>query len=269
MTDNEKILNFDEALNILNEASQTFKIDVWIPSLNKEVSFKGIDAKQQKSLLSAAIDDSVYNSDFVKCFYNILKDNILDKDVSVDDLTLVDRSFIAISLKNQISNQLTVKFSDSVVEDVNLNDIIEKFKTYENSTDISTNISNDNTSLIVDLGLPIIKDEVSYEENFYKNYKKVEDLKTTKDIQIVISEAFIGEISKYIKTLHVNDNKFYFRDLTINQRLRIVEKLPSELIQKIIDKISSEKKKLDSILEITSKDGIKKIITIDSILFLS
>ena len=51
MPEETPILNFNDAINALNSVSDSFKIEVWIPSLQKNISFKEIDAKQQKAIL--------------------------------------------------------------------------------------------------------------------------------------------------------------------------------------------------------------------------
>ena len=269
MTDENSILNFDDALNALTNASESFKIDVWLASKGRYITFKEINAKQQKSLLSAAMDNSVYNSDFIKTFYSILKENILVEDKSiVDELTLTDRSFIAIALKSQISEELNVKFTDEISSKINLKDVISKFTTYKTPSLTEVELKNDSVTLIVGITLPTIKTEVDYEENFYKDYKKVDQIKSNKDVQDIISDAFISETSKYISYVNINGAKYDFNTLTFNQKIRVVEKLPSGLIQKVLEQISSWKNDIDSILTVTNGD-LKKVIAIDSLLFLS
>ena len=83
-----------------------------------------------------------------------------------------------------------------------------------------------------------------------------------------MAEAFIGEITKYIKSLSVNESFFDFDTLTINQKIKIVEKLPSGLIQKILEKVSDWKKISDLVITVNSGE-LSKAISIDSLLFLS
>ena len=56
--------------------------------------------------------------------------------------------------------------------------------------------------------------------------------------------------------------------MTFKQRVNVIEKLPSGLLQKILEKISSWKKDLDEVLTVT-QDDYKKVISIDSLLFLN
>jgi hypothetical protein len=63
-------LNFNNALEAIEAISNSFTVDAWVPSKEKFYSFKEIDAKQQKTLLSSAMNSSVYNTNFVKTFYS-------------------------------------------------------------------------------------------------------------------------------------------------------------------------------------------------------
>jgi len=269
------ILDFENALKALNEASETFQIDIWIPSKNKYLKFKEIDAKQQKNLLNAAMDNSVYNSSFLRVFNEIIYSNLLEDDKSIlDDIVTADKASIAISLKNQISEEFRVIFDEknNIIEKVKLKPIIEKFKNYKINPAKTVELQNTNVKIKAEIYQPTIKTELDYNDNLNKQYKKADQIKTNEEIQTIISDAFIGETSKYIKKLWINEQEISLDDITINQKNAIVEKLPSGLIQKILELISSWKKELDEVLTVTKTLNSKeysKVISIDSLLFLS
>ena len=117
MTEENNILDFNQAINTLNDVSKAFTIDAYIPSKNSTLTFKEINAKQQKELLGAAMDTSVYNLGFSNTFYNILKDNLIgDDNTIIDSLTISDRACVALTLKSQISNDLKVTFDDKEIQ---------------------------------------------------------------------------------------------------------------------------------------------------------
>jgi hypothetical protein len=65
--ENDNNLNFNEVLNILDNASkESFVKEAWIPSLKRTVKIKEINAKQQKSIIESAIDSAVIKSTFSK-----------------------------------------------------------------------------------------------------------------------------------------------------------------------------------------------------------
>jgi hypothetical protein len=265
-----KILDFNSALNILDKASESFKVDAWIPSIGKYLSFKELDAKQQKSLLSAAMDTSVYNTSFIKAFYNILKENILSEDSNIiDSLTLSDKTSIALTLRSQISKQINVNFDENntISQKYDILPFLEKIKSYKSPETTLLESDSGIFSLKVEIVYPTIKIEFDY-DNQLKTNKKSEDLKSAEDIQRLVSDAFLGETSKYINRIWINDEEVVLSSLNFDRRINIVEKLPSNLIQKIIDQISSWKKDMDEILTVKHEDYVKTI-NIDSLLFLN
>lgn len=269
--DTTNILDFENALKALNEASETFQIDVWVPSKSKFLKFKEIDAKQQKELLNAAMDNSVYNNSFLKVFNDIIHTNLLENDSSIlKDIIASDKASIAISLKNQISNETRVVFDEknNVIEKVKLLPIIEKFKNYKTSLSTIVELKNSNVKIKAEICQPSLTTELDYNENLNKQYKKADKIKTNEEIQTIISDAFIGETSKYIKKLWINETEISLDDITINQKSAIVEKLPSGLVQKILEQITLWKKELDDVLTVQHQE-YTKVIAIDSLLFLS
>jgi hypothetical protein len=266
-----QLIDFKNALEVLDQISEVFKVDVWIPSTQSYLQFKEIDTKQQKEMLSSAIDNSVYNTTFINVFYDILKQNLLEKDKTIiDNLTIHDKASIAIYLKNQISKELNVIFDDKngISKKINLNDIVEKFKNYKTPKNELIKVTNKNVSLAVEVSLPLILVEIEHDKLMSKNYKKANQVKTNEDVKNIISDAFVVETSKYIKKIWINDNEVELNVQKLEQKIKIIEKLPSVLIQKVLDQISKWKKELDDILIVEHED-YKKVIGIDSLLFLT
>jgi hypothetical protein len=276
MEEDNNILNFEDALRALDSVSQTFNVSVWIPSKKKEYTFKEVDAKQQKNMLSSAMNSSIYNTNFVKNLYNILNFNFLDKE-NVKDLntfTVFDKFAIAISLKDKISEETSVTFDEknNIVKKISLKPIIEKFKTFETPKDEILEVDNQNFRIKLELSVPTIEKELQYEEQIHKKEKKVDDIKDNDDIQRIVSEAFIGETTKYIKNIYINDNNLNFENVDFLKKIKLVEKLPSGILQKILSVVSKWKSEIDSVLTIsTVEDGktYTKILNIDSVLFLN
>jgi hypothetical protein len=264
------VLDFVSALNALEQVSESFKVDAWIPSLNQNLSFKQIDGKQQKELLGAAMDTSVYNSTFTKVFYNIIKNNLIATDKSiVDKFTIADKASIALHLRSKISNTLNVFFDDKkfTIDDVELNSVLEKFKSYKIPTPVTYTAQNDVFKIAVEIKQPTIKSEVDFDEQFKDNLK-AEDIKTTENLQKVVTGAFIGEITKYIDNITINDQIVPISTLPFEQKVKLIERLPSNIIQDTVNLISTWKKDLETFLTV-KKDEFSQAISIDSTLFLN
>lgn len=262
-------IDFNKVLQALDQASESFTVNAWIPSLQKEVVFKQLDAKQQKELLGSVIDTNVYNTNFVKTFYAILKNNILSENVDIDQLTLVDKTVIGLYLKSQISENITAYFGENnkISQSFPLNPILEKFKSYKTPEPTILEDKNEKFSLKIEIVYPTVKVEHDYDTQ-NKNNKKAEEVKTTEDIQKLVTETFLGEISKYLNKIWINENEIPLLGMTYTQKTRLIEKLPSTLIQKTIDTISGWKGEIDDILRVKHEE-YTKIISLDGSLFLS
>jgi hypothetical protein len=114
---------------------------------------------------------------------------------------------------------------------------------------------------------PTLKVEIDYDTEFKQN-KKTEDIKTNQDVQKVITTAFIGETSKYIKTVTINGAEINLDGMTFKQRINLIEKIPSGLLQQVLETVSKWKRELDEVLSVQEGE-YTKVVTIDSLLFLS
>lgn len=274
MSDETVILDFDKALNLLNSASNFFKIDVWIPSIKKYIQFKEMEAKQQKLLLASAMENSIYSSSFSKVFYEIIKNNLIYTDEfkkeDLDTLNLFDKASIALHLRHQISNILKFNFDldNKISGNVEIFPILQKIKNIEYKDNIEIEILNDNASIKVILKLPSIKNEMNYDQELSDIFKKTNDLKTDDDVKVLITEAFISEAAKYISKLYVSSQEIDFQSLTLKQKIQITERLSSTIMQKILEAVSVWKTILDDALEVRHNEYVSTI-KIDSVLFLN
>jgi hypothetical protein len=279
MSQNISQTEFDKALQVLETISETFNIDIWIPSAQNYYKFKEIDAKQQKSLLSAAINSSVYNTEFIKSFYKILFDNFLNEDKEIlNQFNVFDKIVIALALKKEISEKTKVVFDEKkkISHEVYLDSILEKFKTYQTPQNEVINFQNDQLNLVLEIGLPTIKREFDYENELKRKDKRVDDIRNMSDVQNVVSDAFITETTKYINRIWVNEEEFPYENLDFSKKILIVEKLPSVVIQKILETVGKWKAPVDDILtveyideESEEKTKYYKALSVDSLLFLT
>jgi hypothetical protein len=264
-------VSFNEILNELTNLSNTFLIDVKIPSLNQTVQFKELNTKQQKKLLETITDTSVYKTEFSKVFLDIIKENLITENVDPNNFTIYDKIIIGLFLRSKISDKLNIIFNEdpAYTENVEISTIIEKTKTYTHPVSESFNMIKNSSVMNIELSVPSISLEAKYEAEMAKTTKKMENIKNITEMGGVLSDVFIGEISKFISKITFNSQEIDLKNFTIQQRIKICEVLTADLTQNILQKISNWKKELDNVLEISSKEGnYKKIITLDNLLFL-
>jgi hypothetical protein len=263
--------NFNEILKSLTEISNSFNVSIYIPSLKQTVDFKELNTKQQKELLETVTDTSIYKTKFAQTFLQIIKENLISNDINIDELTIYDKIFIGLFLRSKISNTLNFIFKEEPLysESVELKPIIDECVKYTHPQLDKITIVKDGVTIGVELKIPTIVLESKYEAELSKTYKKIDDVKSVNDMGSLLSDAFVGEVSKYISKISFDDKIVELENLTINQRIRLTELLTADLTQKVLQKIADWKTELDEYLTISSKEGeYKKAITIDNLLFL-
>jgi hypothetical protein len=272
----QNLNRFQDALKILDDVSNTFILDVWIPSKQIILKFKEIDAKQQKEILRSSMKSSVYNTEFIKTFYKILHDNLLNKEDEnvLKELSIFDKNFIIIALKSKISKDLELVFDEkeNIKKKINLENICKNFNTYTHPDNCIVVLKQNETEINVTVGLPSIETEFQYEIDVHKKEKSIDDVKNTEDIQNIVTDAFIGETSKYIKNVKINDIDINYESFSFLQKIKIVEKLPSGLIQMVLENVSEFKKSIDDFLTMVVEENgktYKKVISADNLMFLS
>lgn len=243
-------LNISEINNIISKAKETFAYEVWIPSLQRNVMFREITTGQQKRLLKAIIDSPVYNTEFIFALNGIIKENCAESDVNIDELTIYDKLFIALTMRiYSIGKDLTFviktqKTGTEYKKVVNLLEIVEQLKGLNLDTTNQTFLDSKNVFTIT-CGIPLISDEYNLEKEIRVNVENEE-------MGSVIQNIFINELVKYCKTLKiVNDNKeieLNFSNLTFKDRIKMLEALPTTLTKNIIEYISKFNKELNKVL---------------------
>jgi len=222
-------------------------------------------------LLETITDTSVYKTEFSKVFLDIIKENLITDDINPDNFTIYDKIFIGLFLRSKISDKLNVIFNENpaYTENVDIFPIIEKTKEYIHPTSENFNLVKNESVMNIELCIPSISLEAKYESEMAKTTKKIENIKNITEMGGVLSDVFIGEISKFISKITFNSKEIDLKNFTIQQRIKICEVLTADLTQIILQKISDWKKSLDNVLEVSSKEGdYKKIITLDNLLFL-
>lgn len=264
-----EILPFDDALSVLEEYSkETFVSDLYVPSLERNFRLKEITAKQQKKIISSVVDSSAsgYKAHFIPVFLEILKENCSESKDVLENLTLIDRQFLTISLKSAINEKVNIDFEDGVTESVSLLPVLQKMKSYKHPKETLKLIEKN--SLLIEIGLkvPTLKLELEYFNQMPELKKEVSDTETMKK---VLSEAYIYETSKYISSLKIDNKDLGFDVLNVGQKYLILEKLPATIVQIVLNQITEWKLQTDKVIEVTSSNGRTKTLETDGSLFVS
>jgi len=226
--------NISDVLKQLDTLNTENGFDVFVPSLKRTVKFKPLNLKQQKGLLKSSIDESLTKLSFNTFFFSVIKENILDT-VSTELLYTFDRSAIALAFRARgLDNQY--KVNDRTYDLTNkLNDI----PSIDTALQPLNAVYEDNNIRVTVTAPTLIADNELNTFALNKTGTSTDDFKT------VISELFVYELTKFISSIEItngeNNTTINFFQTKASDRVAIVEKLPSTLINKILEFIKTHR----------------------------
>lgn len=264
-------LNQQEILALLKESNKQFESETYIPSLNKEVHIKPMNALHLKSIIKTALAGSFVDNQFNQTMYVILKD-ILDPSIPTSNINTFDKISILLDLrKRNVKSTIDVEMVYDETRKVIPIDIDSVLKTIKKSKKPFTEHTVADGTYEATLNFPSLDEEFIFDRDFEQNKIKKIDEKNkdaTKDIPGVM---FMYYLSQFIKFIKIENTSINLVAKNVQDRLSIVENLPSNLVNKIIEKIDTEfGKRLTSILTVEQKiDDIvyKGVIEISPALF--
>lgn len=232
-------------IDFFKELDVTNGYNVYIPSLEKELKFKQLTTEQLKVLLKTAVGDLIYNTDFTLEFNKIIKDNCIDN-IDTDALTIYDKLFILFKTKIEcISPDYTFYFTDEEIEEYSLSDsssTISLAKHLDNFKQKDKKVTNkliQHNNITIECAIPTLGIENKFEEELHKN--STYDSVTTKELQDIVGETFINELSKFIVSISIDEKKYDLGAESFADRVKIVEKIPVSLINDVIKYIEEYK----------------------------
>jgi|TARA_R100001509_G_C4845103_1_gene208020 hypothetical protein len=222
----KNVSSFLNKLDKLNDVT----IEVFVPSLKKKVPTKPLNLKQQKDLISSALDGLKGTLDFNRTLNKIIIENS-----GLSDLKIYDKlPFIVALRKHALGNK---------VGKIELQGVLNNIK------NIPLNVKNESTikqdTLKLTLKIPTLR-----EENMLLN-KCEQEINTEQELlKEGIGKLYIYEILKHINTIQVDDDVIDLDDIRIHERVKLVEKLPLSVYSKISDFIETINKYNTDILTV-------------------
>jgi hypothetical protein len=229
-------------LSILETQSQQFKkIDLF----DTEVELRPLSFKQQKLLITSGLNGVAGVLSFLKILNDILIENTGD-----NDLKVYHKIPLVLHLKNAISNVDLVR-NDTVIK---MEDIINNIKPF-NHKDTAVVEGN---GFFINLKIPTLKDENKIISACIEEIRKT----TVDDISKNVSLIMSYELPKFIESITFGTETLIFKDLTMNERSKIIDNLPADVTANISNFISIVRQYEEDIMTV---DGIT--VDIDSSFF--
>ena len=185
--------NTKDFISKLTELKKNFKI--FVPSANKDVNATQINLKQQKDIISTAVNGVVGALQFTKAVNDVIVDN-----VDGDNFYTFDRVPVLLALRQQ---SLGSSIKDSKDNIVSIDDFVSKAKDTP-KFELKKEVSID--SIKVKLKLPTLK-----EENVIlkRCISEIENLKSD-SLSDAMGLIYIFEIVKVIESVSVGEEDRIF-----------------------------------------------------------
>lgn len=229
-------------LSILETQSQQFKkIDLF----DTEVELRPLSFKQQKLLITSGLNGVAGVLSFLKILNDILIEN-----TGNDDLKVYHKIPLVLHLKNAISAVDLVR-NDTVIK---MEDIIKNIKPF-NHKDTAVVEGN---GFSINLKIPTLKDENKIISACIEEIRKT----TVDDISKNVSLIMSYELPKFIESITFGTETLIFKDLSMNERSKIIDNLPADVTTNISNFISIVRQYEEDIMTV---DGIT--VDIDSSFF--
>lgn len=239
------VSNILSQLDTLNKESG---INVYIPSLKKEIKFKNLNLKQQKELLKSSVDETLTKLAFITTFYKIIEENILNA-VNVSTLFTFDRNVIALALRaHGLSDQYKTDNGQ-----VDIKSLLSSSATIDIPDSTLSRTVNADCGIKVELKAAQLGIDREISATAISKLKSAPE----RDIKNLVGELFVHEIIKFIQSVTFTsdgvEQTVIFADLKIDDKIAIVEKLPSTITSEILEFIKNYR---DLENKFTTVDGI-------------
>jgi hypothetical protein len=234
MSDALKILNFNDALSLVKKTTDSAVYEVWIPSLDKNVKFRPLNAAQHKSIIQCALKASILPSQFNNVFYKIIKECVVDIEVEPNSFTILDKIFIAYHIRKNsigpvVDYTLSVKNKKKQIQ-FQLDDAISNFKTKYREFAPQTIQSTD---LEIDVKVPTLEAENATDRYIIDNNIDRIDDNNEEKINNVLTESVVYTISKFIQEIRIGSNVILFYKLTTSEKIQLLNSLDKPTFDKI------------------------------------
>lgn len=232
-------LNIQDVISLMRESNKQFESTVYIPSLNKEIHVKPMNALHFKSIIKSSISGLFADNQFNINVFNIFKD-ILDPSIPLSTMNVLDKECILLALRlYNVSENINVEFSSdkgSKTESVSLKKIVSGFKKLK--LDFTDAIISEN-GYTININYPSISEEYSFDNLFDNSIVKKIDPNDKNAVKEVPGTMFLYYIAPFIRQLTIGENIINLISRTPTERLAIIEKLPGNLLTKIIETVDS------------------------------
>ncbi len=229
------MIKLKDAIKLIKENESSHCYSCYLPSLNREVSFRPLTVSELKSVAKISIDeDEMYTG------LTALLQILCIEDLDMSSITEIDktRALLTVKVANGIGEDeynITCKACDVKFNyTLPIADAIENFKEEPKEREVITNINNIEYKLL--LGMPSLELTAIY-NSFTNNVRKSIEENDYDDEQ---KSDIMIHLLKYanmlfVKKIFINNEEIeeFTNEIKLDIRNEIIDVLPANIIEKV------------------------------------
>lgn len=221
--------DFQNILKILEQSNVDHCSSIYIKSLDKSSDFKKFTGKQNKDFVEILTKSPIFQFHFFDYVLKLLKDLSLDKNLRVEDMTVVDRVLAIIQLR--IAN-----VGKTITIDGKAIDLVQHIEEKKQIT-IPENINLTSENFRIVLGYPDLKTENAFEKLLLADIEKFK-MGDEKEHRMILSTIFLYNVLSYIKSIGIESGEtiidFDYANKSVAQKIEIGKNISSVVIIEIM-----------------------------------
>lgn len=216
----------DNIKNFLNKVEQlkSDKFKVSANSLSKSIDCEPLTFKQQKDIISTITDGIVGPLKFQKILNDVIIENTESKELKITDKTLI----ILQLRRESVGTKVKTKDGEHDILDEVIDNVKNIKPTYTKTITGAVTVELEVPTLIQDNQvISVCVDTVKRESE--------------KDIGKSLGDIYTYEIVKYVKSVSLGEDVVNFQEISVRDRVKIVDNLPLSINKEIIKFIQDNK----------------------------
>ena len=231
-----KQTNFKDMLSTISKLNQQQVQDIYVPSIDKEISFNPLSIKQQKAILSSGVDVDIESMSFSNTMNDIIKENCLNKAVKI---LAVDRPLILLQLRQKsLGNILKITDTNDTEYRIDLDKHINRVRNRQ--INITNNFKVESNNITVSCVAPDLDTDTKYNKQFTRSVKKSNNSKLK--LNDVIGDIYVFEMIKYVESVTAMEDTFVVDDkVQVSNLVNLFESLPIGISSELAEAIKTSR----------------------------
>jgi hypothetical protein len=206
--------NLNDILKDLKKTEE--KIDIYIPSLKKDVQFTPLTLSQQKNIIDKITSSSFGIIDFYNSVYEVIKSSTT---ADLNTINTIDRINIILNFRKNIN---------SIYENIDVNKVIERNKSVQLPELKKTIITDKFTFEVV---VPSLVTDFKFNNYIITVYR---------DEKTLLGKLLVNELSKFITKFTINETNTIvdFSNVSIKHKFNFLEAIDSKHFKEVFEYVN-------------------------------